>query len=48
VFINAGHYRYGVTLAPASAELLVDVMEGKPPAIDPAPYGWQAALTRHW
>ena len=29
VFVNAGHYRYGVTLAPASAELLVALMEGK-------------------
>jgi glycine oxidase len=48
VFINVGHYRYGVTLAPASAELLADVMEGKPPALDPAPYGWAAALTRRW
>jgi glycine oxidase len=48
VFVNTGHYRYGVTLAPAAAELLVDLMEGKPPALDPAPYRWQAALDRHW
>ena len=48
VFVNTGHYRYGVTLAPASAELLVDLMEGRPPALDPAPYRWQAALDRHW
>lgn len=48
VFINAGHYRYGVTLAPASAELLVDLMEGKAPALDPAPYRWAAALARRW
>lgn len=48
VFVNAGHYRYGVTMAPASAELLVDLMEGRPPALDPAPYRWQAALNRHW
>jgi glycine oxidase len=48
VFVNAGHYRYGVTLAPASAELLVDLMEGVTPALDPAPYGWQAALERTW
>jgi glycine oxidase len=47
-FVNTGHYRYGVTLAPAAAELLVDLMEGKPPALDPAPYRWQAALNRHW
>lgn len=48
VFVNAGHYRYGVTLAPASAELLADLMEGVAPALDPAPYRWQAALERAW
>jgi len=48
VFVNSGHFRYGVTLAPASAELLVDLMEGREPALDPAPYGWQAALARAW
>jgi glycine oxidase len=48
VFVNAGHYRYGVTLAPASAELLVDLMEGLTPGLDPEPYGWQAALERTW
>jgi len=48
VFVNAGHYRYGVTLAPASAELLVDLMEGKAPALDPAPYRWEAAQARRW
>lgn len=48
VFVNTGHYRYGVTLAPASAELLVDLMEGRTPALDPAPYRWQAALQRTW
>lgn len=48
VFVNTGHYRYGVTMAPASAELLVDLIEGKMPALDPAPYSWQAALSRSW
>lgn len=48
LFVNAGHYRYGVTLAPASAELLVDLMEGDTPLLDPAPYRWQAALERNW
>jgi len=48
VFVNVGHYRYGVTLAPASAELLADLMEGTPPAVDPTPYRWQAALERRW
>ena len=48
VFVNTGHYRYGVTLAPASAELLVDLMEGNTPYLDPEPYSWQAALGRNW
>ncbi|HEX7971116.1 MAG TPA: glycine oxidase ThiO [Thiobacillus sp.] len=48
VFVNTGHYRYGVTLAPASAELLVDLMAGNTPVLDPAPYRWQAALERRW
>ncbi len=48
VFVNTGHYRYGVTLAPASAELLVDVMKGQAPALNPGPYRWQAALERRW
>jgi glycine oxidase len=48
VFVNTGHYRYGVTMAPASAELLVDVMDGRTPALDAAPYRWQAALERGW
>ena len=48
VFVNTGHYRYGVTMAPAAAELLVDMMEGSRPALDPAPYRWKAALERGW
>ena len=48
VFVNSGHFRYGVTLAPASAELLADLMEGATPALDPAPYRWDAALERGW
>lgn len=48
MFVNTGHYRYGVTMAPASAELLVDLMEGKSPALDPTPYSWAAAQARRW
>jgi len=48
VFVNTGHYRYGVTMAPAAAELLVDTMEGKAPTLDATPYRWQAALERRW
>jgi len=38
LFINSGHFRYGVTMAPGSAMLLADLIEGKPPAIPAAPY----------
>ncbi|ODU13885.1 MAG: glycine oxidase ThiO [Thiobacillus sp. SCN 64-35] len=48
VFVNVGHYRYGLTMAPAAADLLADLMEGKTPALDPAPYRWAAAQQRHW
>lgn len=48
VFVNAGHYRYGVTMAPAASDLLADLMEGRTPALDPAPYSWAAAQARHW
>jgi len=38
LFINAGHYRNGLVLAPASVRLLMDLMLGNSPFIDPLPY----------
>jgi glycine oxidase len=38
VFVNAGHYRNGLVLAPASTHLLVDQLLDREPLIDPAPY----------
>ena len=38
LFINAGHFRNGVVLAPASARLMSDLVTGSPPIADPAPY----------
>ncbi|MCE8032653.1 glycine oxidase ThiO [Billgrantia tianxiuensis] len=38
LFVNAGHYRNGLVLAPAATRLLVDLLLGREPAIDPAPY----------
>lgn len=38
LFINSGHFRYGVTMAPGSARLLADLIEGKQTAISVAPY----------
>lgn len=43
LYINSGHFRYGVTMAPASARLLLDLMLDRPPLLDPTPYQWPAA-----
>jgi glycine oxidase len=43
LYINSGHFRYGVTLAPASAELLADIALGVSPAAMPNPYAWPSA-----
>ncbi len=42
LYVNAGHYRYGLTMGPASARLLAELMLGHPPSIDPAPYALDA------
>ena len=38
VWVNAGQFRNGLVLAPASARLLVDQLLGRRPVIDPTPY----------
>jgi glycine oxidase len=38
LFINAGHYRNGVVMGPASARLLADILLDRPPAVEPGPY----------
>ncbi|MCC7091482.1 MAG: glycine oxidase ThiO [Nitrosomonas sp.] len=38
VLINAGHFRYGVTMAPASAKILVNEITGAKQPLDIAPY----------
>lgn len=43
LYINSGHFRYGVTMGPASAELLVQLMLGRPTTLDTQPYGWPQA-----
>ncbi|BAO45253.1 glycine oxidase ThiO [Thiolapillus brandeum] len=42
LFVNAGHYRNGVVLAPASARLLADLVLGRETATDPTPYSLDA------
>jgi glycine oxidase len=38
LFVNVGHYRNGVVLGPASARLAADLILGRSPILDPAPY----------
>jgi glycine oxidase len=38
VVAAVGHFRNGVLLAPATGELVADLVLGRPPAVDPAPY----------
>ncbi|HKJ08222.1 MAG TPA: glycine oxidase ThiO [Gammaproteobacteria bacterium] len=38
LYVNAGHFRNGVVLGPASARLLADLLLERPPALDPAPF----------
>ncbi|SDL96093.1 glycine oxidase [Modicisalibacter muralis] len=38
LFVNAGHYRNGLVLAPAATRLLVDQLLGREPIVDPRPY----------
>lgn len=40
LYINSGHFRYGVTMAPASAEIMTNLILGHPQAIDITPYRW--------
>ena len=40
LYINAGHFRYGVTMAPLCANLIAELIEDKIPDMDLAPYRW--------
>lgn len=41
LYANTGHFRYGVTMSLASAELLVDAIAGRSSAIPAADYRWR-------
>lgn len=41
LYINSGHFRYGVTMAPAAVEVLLHHLLGSASAIDVAPYTWK-------
>ena len=40
LYLNSGHFRYGVTMAPASAQFVANLILGLPNPIDPTPYRW--------
>lgn len=40
LYANTGHFRYGVTMAPASARILADLIAGRKTPLDGAPYQW--------
>ncbi|MDE2365809.1 MAG: FAD-dependent oxidoreductase, partial [Betaproteobacteria bacterium] len=40
LYLNSGHYRYGVTMAPGSARLLSNIILDKPQPLDITPYRW--------
>lgn len=42
LFLNTGHYRYGVTMAPGSARLLASLLLAEAAPVDPDPYGLEA------
>lgn len=41
LYANTGHFRYGVTMSLASAELLRNAIDGLPQPFDIAPYCWR-------
>lgn len=43
LFVNAGQFRNGIVLAPASARLVTDLVLSREPILDPTPYTWTAA-----
>lgn len=46
LWLNTGHFRNGLVLAPAACRLLTDLMLQRPPIIDPEPYAPARQLTR--
>ncbi len=42
LYLNTGHFRYGLTMAPASAHLISALMAGDTPELDASPYACSA------
>jgi glycine/D-amino acid oxidase-like deaminating enzyme len=47
LFVAAGHEGLGITTAPASGRLLADLVVGRAPGLDPAPYAPTRAMPSH-
>jgi glycine oxidase len=45
LYVNAGHYRNGLVLAPASTRLLVDHLLGREAILDPRPYALEGRVS---
>jgi glycine oxidase len=45
LYFNAGHFRNGLTMGPAAARLIADLMLDREPILDPRPYALNAART---
>ena len=43
LYLNTGHFRYGVTMAPASAEILASLVEGETPPLAADAYAFPAS-----
>jgi len=41
LYVNSGHFRYGVTMAPAAGEVLLHRMLGTATVVDATPYAWK-------
>lgn len=44
LYVNSGHFRYGVTMAPGSAKILSNMIFDKPQPFDVSPYGWPSGM----
>lgn len=42
LYVNAGHFRNGLVMAPASARLMADLILERSPIVDPAPFAFPA------
>jgi D-hydroxyproline dehydrogenase subunit beta len=47
LYVAAGHEGLGITTAPGTARLLADLLVGRPPALDPAPFDPRRPMPAH-